>query len=164
LHIETAVQGSADAKHAFAKPQGWFESASSVNAHFRPMIAPLMFSFAVKRLVDSANAAAGKSRQFFERLDWTVIEKGDKYEPRRIGFHISTDFATFLSNWHTIGTQRHKRWQPLSPAARPMPYVQTTQRYDPGGFRTHDLRIKSPLLYQLSYRIDKIQTSHCQTT
>src|SRR5450830_1751646 len=24
---------------------------------------------------------------------------------------------------------------------------------DPGGFRTHDLRIKSPLLYQLSYRI-----------
>jgi hypothetical protein len=24
---------------------------------------------------------------------------------------------------------------------------------DPGGSRTHDLRIKSPLLYQLSYRI-----------
>jgi signal transduction histidine kinase len=24
---------------------------------------------------------------------------------------------------------------------------------DPGGFRTHDLRIKSPLLYQLSYRV-----------
>jgi len=42
---------------------------SSVNAHFRPMIAPLMFAFAVKRLVDSANAAAGKSPQFFERFD-----------------------------------------------------------------------------------------------
>jgi hypothetical protein len=28
-------------------------------------------------------------------------------------------------------------------------------RYDPGGFRTHDLRIKSPLLYQLSYRVKK---------
>jgi hypothetical protein len=26
---------------------------------------------------------------------------------------------------------------------------------DPGGFRTHDLRIKSPLLYQLSYRVAK---------
>ena len=26
-------------------------------------------------------------------------------------------------------------------------------RNDPGGFRTHDLRIKSPLLYQLSYRV-----------
>lgn len=99
MHIETAVQGSDDAKHAFAKSQGWFESPSSVNAHFRPMIAPLMFAFAVKRLVDSANAAAGKSRQFFERLDWTVIEKGDKYEPRRIGFHISTDFATRIQKW-----------------------------------------------------------------
>src|SRR5689334_1736906 len=28
-------------------------------------------------------------------------------------------------------------------------------RYDPGGSRTHDLRIKSPLLYQLSYRVEK---------
>jgi hypothetical protein len=99
LHIETAVQGSDDAKHAFAKSQCWFESPSSVNAHFRPMIAPLMFAFAVKRLVDSVKAAAGKSRQFFERLDWTVIEKGDKYEPRRIGFHISTDFATRIQKW-----------------------------------------------------------------
>lgn len=26
--------------------------------------------------------------------------------------------------------------------------------YDPGGSRTRDLRIKSPLLYQLSYRVD----------
>ena len=25
---------------------------------------------------------------------------------------------------------------------------------DPGGFRTNDLRIKSPLLYQLSYRVE----------
>src|SRR5450759_84157 len=99
LRIETAVQDSDDAKRTFAKPQGWFESPSSVNAHFRPMIAPLMFTFAVKRLVDSANAAAGKSRQFFERLDWTVIEKGDKYEPRRIGFHIITDFATRIQKW-----------------------------------------------------------------
>jgi hypothetical protein len=73
LRIATAVQGSGDAKHTSAKPQGWFESPSSVNAHFRPMIAPPMFTFAVKRLVDSANAAAGKSRQFFERLDWTVM-------------------------------------------------------------------------------------------
>jgi hypothetical protein len=69
LQIEPAVQGSDDAKHAFAKPQGWFESPPSGNAHFRPVIAPLMFAFAVKRLVDSANAAAGKSRQFLEYLD-----------------------------------------------------------------------------------------------
>ena len=27
------------------------------------------------------------------------------------------------------------------------------KRYDPGGSRTRDLRIKSPLLYQLSYRV-----------
>ena len=29
----------------------------------------------------------------------------------------------------------------------------TTYPHDPGGSRTHDLRIKSPLLYQLSYRV-----------
>ena len=27
---------------------------------------------------------------------------------------------------------------------------------DPGGARTHDLRIKSPLLYQLSYRVGSV--------
>ena len=27
--------------------------------------------------------------------------------------------------------------------------------HDPGGDRTHDLRIKSPLLYQLSYRAER---------
>ena len=30
---------------------------------------------------------------------------------------------------------------------------------DPGGHRTHDLRIKSPLLCQLSYRVRRPQTS-----
>ena len=35
---------------------------------------------------------------------------------------------------------------------------------DPGGARTRDLRIKSPLLYQLSYRVDDYKTSHMQTT
>ena len=29
---------------------------------------------------------------------------------------------------------------------------------DPGGFRTRDLRIKSPLLYQLSYRVANRRT------
>jgi hypothetical protein len=32
---------------------------------------------------------------------------------------------------------------------------------DPGGFRTHDLRIKSPLLYQLSYLVRLTESSHC---
>jgi hypothetical protein len=35
---------------------------------------------------------------------------------------------------------------------------------DPGGFRTHDLRIKSPLLYQLSYRVGNVEKSHCEPT
>ena len=35
---------------------------------------------------------------------------------------------------------------------------------DPGGSRTRDLRIKSPLLYQLSYRVVNYETSHLQTT
>ena len=30
---------------------------------------------------------------------------------------------------------------------------------DPGGIRTHDLRIKSPLLYQLSYRVPEEPSS-----
>ena len=29
--------------------------------------------------------------------------------------------------------------------------------YDPGGARTRDLRIKSPLLYQLSYQVHLVQ-------
>ena len=29
------------------------------------------------------------------------------------------------------------------------------KRYDPAGARTQDLRIKSPLLYQLSYRVGR---------
>ena len=32
--------------------------------------------------------------------------------------------------------------------------------HDPGGDRTRDLRIKSPLLYQLSYRVGNFETSH----
>jgi hypothetical protein len=42
--------------------------------------------------------------------------------------------------------------------------LQIAYKYDPGGFRTHDLRIKSPLLYQLSYRVENIESSHGQTT
>jgi len=39
--------------------------------------------------------------------------------------------------------------QKLHPSEWPM----SAKSNDPGGFRTHDLRIKSPLLYQLSYRV-----------
>ena len=34
------------------------------------------------------------------------------------------------------------------------------QKNEPGGVRTHDLRIKSPLLYQLSYRLPLVRQSH----
>jgi hypothetical protein len=60
------------------------------------LIAPVMFTFAVKRLVDLANAKTGKPRRFFERVDWVVIEKGDEYEPQRIGFRINTDFMALV--------------------------------------------------------------------
>ena len=33
---------------------------------------------------------------------------------------------------------------------------------DPGGSRTRDLRIKSPLLYQLSYRVVALQTANSE--
>src|SRR5438094_5187345 len=35
------------------------------------------------------------------------------------------------------------------------PAIGSQVQNDPGGSRTRDLRIKSPLLYQLSYRVDK---------
>jgi hypothetical protein len=34
-----------------------------------------------------------------------------------------------------------------------------TYENEPGGTRTHDLRIKSPLLYQLSYRLETLEYS-----
>ena len=34
--------------------------------------------------------------------------------------------------------------------------------HDPGGSRTRDLRIKSPLLYQLSYRVVALQTANSE--
>lgn len=67
------------------------------------LIAPLMFTFLLKRLIDTANVAAGRPRQFFERLDWEVIDKGDEYEPRRIGFKLSTDFQALVDNWAAQG-------------------------------------------------------------
>jgi hypothetical protein len=62
------------------------------------LIAPVMFTFAVKRLVDTANARAGNPRRFFERIDWGVIEKGDEYDPPRIGFRINTDFMAMVQS------------------------------------------------------------------
>ncbi len=62
------------------------------------LIAPVMFTFAVKRLIDAANAKAGKPRRFFERIDWAEIEKGDEYELPRIGFRINTDFMAMYEN------------------------------------------------------------------
>ena len=40
------------------------------------------------------------------------------------------------------------------------PSQQSRQKNEPGGIRTHDLRIKSPLLYQLSYRLPLVRQSH----
>src|ERR1700680_146338 len=52
-------------------------------------------------------------------------------------------FSRFGYSWRT--------W----PRAMPIRAISnaSTGKNDPGGFRTHDLRIKSPLLYQLSYRV-----------
>ena len=43
----------------------------------------------------------------------------------------------------------------------PKPFIQRAHEpthctNDPGGSRTRDLRIKSPLLYQLSYRVQSV--------
>ncbi len=46
------------------------------------------------------------------------------------------------------------RFPSNAPDAHPGSAVQVYGGYsDPGGERSHDLRIKSPLLYQLSYRV-----------
>ena len=41
-----------------------------------------------------------------------------------------------------------------------LPVSDCSATSDPSGFRTRDLRIKSPLLYQLSYRVGELQSSH----
>ncbi len=47
---------------------------------------------------------------------------------------------------HRVGAGR-RRVEPIS---------RCTVSSDRGGSRTHDLRIKSPLLYQLSYPVDPV--------
>ncbi len=48
-------------------------------------------------------------------------------------------------------TQRSLRLLPPVPLASDA--RRTPEKTEPGGIRTHDLRIKSPLLYQLSYEL-----------
>jgi len=69
-------------------------------------IAPLMFTFVLKRLIDEVNVAAGRPREFYERLDWGVIDEGDAYEPRSLGFKLSQDTQTLIEMW----LEKNKVW------------------------------------------------------
>src|SRR2546423_15365862 len=58
-------------------------------------------------------------------------------------------------DWHTVGTKGGVSESRRDPGRTSNFHSTNTFQDDPGGFRTHDLRIKSPLLYQLSYRVSK---------
>ena len=47
-------------------------------------------------------------------------------------------------------------------APRSSTFIKPHKTSEPGGARTHDLRIKSPLLYQLSYRPKFSFAEYCQ--
>jgi hypothetical protein len=51
------------------------------------------------------------------------------------------------------GRERHNQVAVYNHMPRERSATRDALRHDPGGDRTHDLRIKSPLLYQLSYRV-----------
>src|SRR6266550_2754882 len=72
--------------------------------------------------------------------------------------------AALPSDWHTAGTQRGPEKETTAIELSVNVLRINNLPNDPGGSRTHDLRIKSPLLYQLSYRVRNTETSHCQTT
>ncbi len=55
------------------------------------LIAPMFFIIAVERLIDVARLQRGLSQECDDKLIWTVIEKGDEFDPRRIGFMVSDD-------------------------------------------------------------------------
>jgi hypothetical protein len=87
----------------------------------------------------------------------SIIKQGTPIEPTaRHGF-------TRTRKWGPFGVH----FAPKRPNGRLLggrliflPHVpQQLTENDPSGFRTRDLRIKSPLLYQLSYRVDKRRSS-----
>ena len=80
-----------------------------------------------------------------ERVLTYVEERaGTEFEPE-----AATAFVRMMRK-----AERGIQMSPLPPGDPPTePHRRNLS--DPGGFRTHDLRIKSPLLYQLSYRVSE---------
>jgi hypothetical protein len=62
-------------------------------------ISPLMFSQCVKRLVDAELQSRKQQKRFFERVDWTVIQEKDEYEPCQVGFEARIDFEARIQRW-----------------------------------------------------------------
>lgn len=70
-----------------------------LRAQHHLQIAPLMFVHALKKMLDERRNAGGGRRLFFERIDWGVINEGDEFESRSIGFQVTTDFAARIEQW-----------------------------------------------------------------
>ena len=62
-------------------------------------ISPVMFTHSVKRLIDKHFKGKQERRLFFDRVDWTVLNEADQYEPRRIGFRASTNYEARIQQW-----------------------------------------------------------------
>jgi hypothetical protein len=82
-----------------------------------------------QKVVRTAQNTRGGVLRSAQNAEVFALKDGSSIQPAQVLF---------------IGRERHSR--PIGQRAQPL----TTE---PGGTRTHDLRIKSPLLYQLSYEL-----------
>ena len=68
-------------------------------------------------------------------------------------------YAGIIKSILKVGRVRIELTQPMAPVLQTGVTLQLYRlprnQSDPGGVRTHDHRIKSPVLYQLSYRVKK---------
>jgi hypothetical protein len=96
-----------------------------------------------------ATASVVHSGPYFNRCRLALRAKNvPRVRCRRSSAEGWAVFGPFFCEHHTNGRfdGRPSCFRSLSPTNESTPH-------DPGGSRTRDLRIKSPLLYQLSYRV-----------
>ena len=92
-----------------------------------------------------------------------------RFSRKHLGDKFHGDYASLHQN-EREGRGRKSSWPGPSPGSIIQQLAQVAAQrgnrgrayvYDPGGSRTRDLRIKSPLLYQLSYRVGDLSNFAC---
>lgn len=73
------------------------------------VVAPLMFTLVVKRLIDAVREEQGLEGVAAERMDWVVIRKADQYESEKVGFRLNRDFGVL---WEQAGARKVRMSRP----------------------------------------------------